>query len=55
MENGREDWISRRAYDLWEQAGQPEGQEHDHWTQASAEWEARPVRDERKSSWDDKE
>lgn len=52
MEAEREDWIARRAYELWEQAGNPDGQEHEHWAQASAEWDesraASPT-----SSWDD--
>ncbi len=56
MDENREEWIARRAYELWEQAGQPEGQEHEHWSQASAEWDARPnsVEPER-PSWDDEE
>ncbi len=56
MENNREEWIARRAYALWEQAGQPEGQEHEHWAQASAEWDARPnAAEPERSSWDDEE
>lgn len=32
--------IRRRAYDLWEQAGRPEGREAEHWEQACREIEA---------------
>lgn len=40
MPDSREEWITKRAYDLWEQAGRPDGQDHEHWAQASAEWES---------------
>lgn|GEM_PF-792504 len=39
MNNDREEWITRRAYELWDEAGRPDGQDHEHWRQASAEWE----------------
>ncbi|WP_312408303.1 DUF2934 domain-containing protein [Rhizobium sp.] len=56
MNQNREKWIARRAYELWEQAGQPEGQEHEHWSRASAEWDARPSPSEpERPSWDDEE
>ena len=29
--------ISKRAYELWEQAGKPEGQQTEHWLQAERE------------------
>jgi Protein of unknown function (DUF2934) len=29
--------ISKRAYELWEQAGKPEGQQTEHWLQAEHE------------------
>lgn len=35
MEN-RGEWIARRAYALWEEAGRPFGQDKYHWDQASA-------------------
>jgi len=54
MENNRDDWIARRAYELWEQAGQPDGQDHEHWAQASAEWEERMSRSE-SQKWNDEE
>jgi hypothetical protein len=31
------DQIAKRAYELWEQAGKPEGQETQHWVQAEDE------------------
>lgn len=39
-QNGRETWINNRAYELWQHSGQPEGQQHEHWGQATKEWEA---------------
>ncbi|MEV4607007.1 DUF2934 domain-containing protein [Neorhizobium sp. LMR1-1-1.1] len=38
MGNERDEWIAARAYELWEQAGRPEGQDHEHWSQASRDW-----------------
>jgi hypothetical protein len=35
--NGRTDAISRRAYELWEKDGRPEGCELRHWLQAEQE------------------
>lgn len=32
-------WLSARAYAIWETAGRPIGQDHDHWLQAVAEYE----------------
>lgn len=40
MGTDREEWISKRAYELWEQAGRPEGQDEEQWHAASAEWAA---------------
>ncbi len=39
MSNSRDEWISSRAYALWEQNGREHGQDQDHWQQASREWE----------------
>lgn len=39
MSNSRDEWISNRAYALWEQAGREHGRDSDHWQQASREWE----------------
>lgn len=36
----RHEWIADRAYSLWELAGRPDGQDHDHWRQASDAWDA---------------
>jgi hypothetical protein len=37
-EQGHE-WIKKRAYSLWEEAGRPHGRDQDHWNQAAAERE----------------
>ncbi|OSP53500.1 DUF2934 domain-containing protein [Pseudoruegeria sp. SK021] len=37
METTRKDRISQRAYELWEQAGSPEGQAEQFWYQAENE------------------
>jgi hypothetical protein len=55
MENSREDWIARRAYELWEQAGKPDGQNHEHWAQASAEWEDHQASRTNQRVWDEEE
>jgi hypothetical protein len=36
----KEQRIRARAYQLWQQAGQPEGQADEYWYQAQAEIEA---------------
>ncbi|WP_454849967.1 DUF2934 domain-containing protein [Rhizobium binxianense] len=36
----RDEWISKRAYALWEEQGRPQGRDRDHWLQALAEREA---------------
>ena len=36
----REEQIRVRAYDLWEQAGKPQGQDHHFWKEAAREFEA---------------
>jgi hypothetical protein len=33
----RSEWISKRAYSLWEKAGRPWGCDQEHWNQAAAE------------------
>ncbi len=40
----REEHVRRRAYQLWEQEGRPEGRDTAHWSQAEAELEVAPVR-----------
>lgn len=36
--------IRRRAYQIWEGAGRPNGLDIDHWLQAEAEYRSQPVR-----------
>lgn len=40
MEDTKEDRIRKRAHQIWEDAGQPEGQHEAHWAQAIADIEA---------------
>lgn len=37
MSDDREQRIRRRAYEIWEALGCPEGGQQEHWTQAEAE------------------
>ncbi len=37
-----EEAVRRRAYELWEQAGQPEGRSEEFWHAAIAELEGKP-------------
>jgi hypothetical protein len=37
MTDARREWISKRAYTLWEEAGRPHGHDGDHWEQAVQE------------------
>ena len=37
MAQDREDRIRKRAYQLWQQEGSPEGRPDDHWLQAERE------------------
>ncbi len=39
MTDARMEWISKRAYSLWEEAGRPHGQDVEHWAQAERERE----------------
>lgn len=39
MTDERSEWISKRAYALWEAAGRPWGRSQHHWEQAAAERE----------------
>jgi hypothetical protein len=38
MNRTKEDWISQRAYALWELDGRRDGRDFDHWLQASNEF-----------------
>ncbi|TIV99758.1 MAG: DUF2934 domain-containing protein [Mesorhizobium sp.] len=37
MTDDRQERIRRRAHEIWEQAGRPEGAHIEHWDQAAAE------------------
>lgn len=37
MNDDRQEWISKRAYGLWEAEGRPYGRDHLHWEQAARE------------------
>lgn len=37
MTDARMEWISKRAYTLWEEAGRPHGRDGEHWEQAVRE------------------
>ena len=37
MNDVRLEWISKRAYSLWEQEGRPWGRDQHHWDQATRE------------------
>jgi hypothetical protein len=39
MVYNKEDWISQRAYAIWEAEGRPYGREAENWQQAAAEFE----------------
>lgn len=41
MSDNKNDWISARAYALWQQDGQAHGKDVQHWQQASREFEQR--------------
>ena len=37
MSDLRLEWISKRAYAIWEEAGRPHGRDAEHWEQAAGE------------------
>ncbi|UWU17724.1 DUF2934 domain-containing protein [Rhizobium sullae] len=39
MFRNKEDWISQRAYAIWEAEGRPYGSDAKNWRQAAAEFE----------------
>jgi hypothetical protein len=43
MTPSEQDWIEKRAYQLWQEDGCPHGKDFDHWQQASAEFDAMRV------------
>ncbi|MBX4905821.1 MULTISPECIES: DUF2934 domain-containing protein [Rhizobium] len=40
MSDRRHEWISKRAYAIWEEQGRPDGRDSEHWRQAVAERDA---------------
>ena len=45
MADSDEDWIKKRAYELWEAEGYPTGKDSEHWEQAKLEYAtAKPVK-----------
>jgi len=38
MADSEEDWIKRRAYELWEAEGYPTGKDTEHWERAKLEY-----------------
>jgi hypothetical protein len=43
MENPTKEQIIHRAYELWEQAGKPEGRDQEFYHQAEKELQAQPA------------
>lgn len=39
MQSSEYEWISKRAYTLWEAEGHPTGKDAEHWGQASKEFQ----------------
>lgn len=37
MTDARREWISKRAYTIWEESGRPHGHDNEHWDQAVRE------------------
>jgi hypothetical protein len=37
MTESRDEWIKKRAYEIWEKEGYPAGRDAAHWEQAAAE------------------
>ena len=37
MENGGDERVKKRAYELWEMDGRPEGKDKEHWSRAESE------------------
>ncbi|WP_075292825.1 response regulator [Pararhizobium arenae] len=38
MDHEAYNWISRRAHELWQEEGHPNGRDREHWSQAAQEW-----------------
>lgn len=41
MDQEEYNWISRRAHEIWQSEGCPNGRDQEHWSQAVADWQAR--------------
>jgi CheY-like chemotaxis protein len=41
MDQEEYNWISRRAHEIWQSEGCPNGRDREHWSQAVAGWKAR--------------
>ncbi|MFJ6325114.1 MULTISPECIES: DUF2934 domain-containing protein [unclassified Rhizobium] len=52
MADERFEWISKRAYSIWEAAGRPSGTSELHWEQAAKEWD---MKERTKASADGRE
>lgn len=39
MSRNRDDWVSQRAYAIWEEEGRPHDRGESHWAQALGEFE----------------
>lgn len=50
MADSKDDWIKKRAYALWEEEGQPQGKDAQHWEQASQEYSAFALKPARRST-----
>jgi len=52
MAHPTEEQIRKRAFELWEQAGKPEGREDEFWHQAQRELQGAEERDDRNKGAD---
>ncbi|WP_348631135.1 DUF2934 domain-containing protein [Rhizobium leguminosarum] len=41
MDQERHNWISRRAHEIWQSEGCPNGRDREHWSQAVDDWDSR--------------
>ena len=46
--SGSDDWIARRAYELWDRAGRPDGRSEEFWFAAKEEVEQKERKRERR-------
>lgn len=52
MKNSEYEWISKRAYALWEDSGRQDGQDYEHWAQAKKEFDTltKPIAAKKKTA-----